>query len=38
MEQSQLSLAEALKSGRLEEFIRQQEAAGIGTTDEGDLP
>ncbi|WP_164772087.1 hypothetical protein [Mesorhizobium sp. M2C.T.Ca.TU.002.02.1.1] len=29
-----LSLATAIKEGRLEEFIRQQEAAGIGPINE----
>ncbi len=29
-----LSLAEAIKTGRIDEFIRQQEAAGVGPADE----
>ena len=29
-----LTLSVAIKTGRLEEFIRQQEAAGVGPADE----
>lgn len=32
-----LSLAEARKTGRLEEFIRQCEASGLDTVDENDF-
>lgn len=32
-----LSLAEAIKTGRLAEFIRQQEAAGVGPISQADF-
>lgn len=31
---SRISLSEALATGRLEDFIRQQEVAGVGPADE----
>lgn len=34
MNNAPLSLSVALKSGRLEDFIRQQEAAGTGPADQ----
>jgi hypothetical protein len=32
-----LTLAEAVKSGRVDDFASQQEAAGIGAVDEADF-
>lgn len=32
-----LSLAEAIKSGRIEEFIAQEEARGIGSIERSEL-
>jgi len=37
MKTDRLTLKEALKSGRLDEFIREQEAAGIGPASESEF-
>ena len=37
MDQQPLSLALALKENRLEDFIRQQEAAGVGPAAESEV-
>ncbi len=37
MESRPLTLSEALKTGRLQEFIDQQEASGVGPVDSGEI-